>query len=344
MNQKQNNNNLKFVAGKIQSNLKKYTFDCLCENCFESAINSHSQQKEGQLRVIAKEGLVYTLDRNLFRNAKKFDRGDSTLLAKTGIKEASAFPGYCSFHDDLIFKPIEEKQLNPNDSEQATLLFLRAVSFEYSTKRNAKIIYETMECMIGDAAKIQVKANIKSLLDGVNLFLEREGPILFKGIFDIITKREYRNFHTSWVRYPQKLPISVTTIACPWLNNYYGKWSSKRLQAGISFSIIPNQNYTDVICSWMDYCHKDSFWIQEEMKSPRGLERMSNLFGVAESEDMCINIDFWDSLNEEIKKVVSSNMLHSIHKGPTIDIPMIIKLSDQTTEPLNPGDAKKQRI
>lgn len=343
MSQKQNMNDFKIVIGEIQKKLKNYIFNCICENCLEPAIISHSQQKEGQLRVIAKrEGHVYTLDRNFYRNIKRTEKGNSVLLTKTPIKRASTFPGFCSFHDDLIFKPIEQRQLDLHDSEQATLLFLRAISFEYAQKRNAKILYEEFKSRIDNGAPAEFLENLESLLGGINLFLEREGPIVLKSIFDIITKRDYESFHTSWVRYPQTLPISTSTILCPWLNNYYEKWSSERPQPAVSFSIIPNYEYTDVICSWMNYSHEDSIWIQEEMNSSEGLERVINLFGISESEDLCFNMDFWDSLTEENKNIVASEMVHSMHKGPTINMPSIIKLSKPTTEPINPGDPKKQ--
>lgn len=327
MNKEQNTRNFEWVAGKIQKNIEKHTFECLCQNCFSSAISSHSQQKEGQLRVIAKEGLVYALNKNIYQLIKNLVRGESiSLLIKTGIREASAFPGYCSFHDELIFRPIEQKQLVPLDSEQAALLFLRAISYEYAAKRKAAILHEMLVDMIGDNTNAQRLESMKPLVDGIKLYLTREGPFLLKQIFNVITKKEYGSFHTSWVRHPQTLPISVTTSVCPWLNNYYQKWSPDKPQAVVSFSVIPNHNYTDVVCSWLDYCNVDSMWIQKEMKTPKGLEKVVNLFGISESEDLCINVDFWKSLGEDIKDLVFSNMQHSMLKGLKIEVPTIIKL------------------
>jgi hypothetical protein len=329
MNKEQNTSYLKLVVGKIQKNIEKCTFECLCQNCFSSAISSHSQQKEGQLRVIAKEGLVYALNKNIYQSIKNLVRGESiSLLTKTGIKEASAFRGYCSFHDELIFRPIEQKQLVPFDSEQAALLFLRAISYEYAAKRKAAIQYEMMVDIIGDNIYAQRLEPMKLLVEGIKLYLTREGPFLLQQIFNVITKKEYGSFHTSWVRHPQKLPISVATSVCPWLNNYYQKWSHDKPQAMVSFTVIPNDNYTDVVCSWLDYCHEDSTWIQEEMKTPKGLEKVVNLLGISESEDLCINIDFWESLEEETKELVISNLQHSMDKGPTIDVPLIIRLNN----------------
>ena len=72
-------------------------------------------------------------------------------------------------------------------------------------------------------------------------------------------------------------------------------------------------------------------WIQDEMKSIRGLEIVINAFGISESEDLCINIDFWEALEEETKQKVISNMHHSMLKGPTVEVPIIIRLKIDRT-------------
>jgi hypothetical protein len=160
------------------------------------------------------------------------------------------------------------------------------------------------------------------------LFLDREGPFYLGQIFDIIKKEDYRCFHTSWARVPQKLPISITTSICPWLNDYPAKWSPEKPQALVSFSIIPTSTYTDIVCSWLDYCHRDSLWIQKEMENPEGLEKIINLLGIAESEDLCINIDFWESLSKEVKDIILFNMRHDTFRGPITDVPLIVEIEN----------------
>lgn len=328
MNKGQNIHNREQLFGIIQKEIEKSSFRCLCQNCYNSAISSHSQQKEGQLRAIAKGGRVYALNKNIYQGIKNLARDEAlSLLKKTGIKEASTFKGYCSYHDDIIFRPIEKMPLIPYDMEQSALLFLRAISYEYAAKRKAANLHKLLKDMIGDNINAQLD-NLNAIIAGIELYLKRESPFLLNQIFDILTKRDFGSFHTSWVRYPHTLPISVTTSVCPWLNDYYRKWSPNKPQAVVSFSVIPNNNYTDVVCSWLTYCHNESVWIQDEMKSIQGLENVINLFGISESEDLCINVDFWESLEEETKQKIISNMQHSVNKGPTVDVPLIIKLKN----------------
>ena len=317
----------KWVTGKIQKKLGKLKFPCLYPGCAQSAISSHSQQKEGQLRAIAKNGLVYALDRNMFQHIKSMLREEGNcLFTEKGIQEASTFTGYCSQHDQMIFAPVEKQELIPGNPSQAALLFLRAISFEFATKRRANIQLDMLTDILGKDANPNWQEEGSAWLQGVKLFLNREGPFFLSQIFDIITKKDYKRFHTSWVRVPQTLPISVTTSVCPWLNDYYTKWSPARPQAMVSFSIIPASAYTDVVCSWLEYCHEDSLWIQREMETPKGLERIVNLFGIAESEDFCISIGFWESLPEDLRDLILFNMRHDAFRGPIADVPLIIKI------------------
>jgi len=317
----------KWLTGKVEKKFGKLKFRCLYPGCGQSAISSHSQQKEGQLRAIAKSGLVYAIDRNLFQQIKSMLRGEGNCsFTKKGIHEASAFAGYCSEHDQMIFAPIENQKLIPGDPSQAALLFLRATSFEYATKRKAAIQLDMLKNIVEKDLSPNWQEEGGAWLQGIKLFLDREGPFFLGQIFDIITKKDYKRLHISWVRVPQTLPISVTTSVCPWLNDYYTEWSADRPQAMVSFCIIPASAYTDVVYSWLDYCHDDSLWIQTEMQTPEGLERVVNLLGIAESEDLCISIGFWDSLSEHAKHLILSNMRHDAFRGPITDVPLIVKI------------------
>jgi hypothetical protein len=236
----------------------------------------------------------------------------------------------------MIFAPIEKQPLIPANPAQAALLFLRAISFEYAAKRKAAVQLEMFADAVGRDINPEWQEFNSLWIQGIQLFLVREGPFILGQIFDVIIKTDYKRLHTSWVRVPQTLPISVTTSVCPWLNDYYNKWSPSRPQAMVSFSIIPASTYTDVVCSWLDYCHKDSLWIQKEMESVKDLERMVNIFGIAESEDLCLNIDFWESLPEELKNLIVFNMHHDVFRGPTTRVPIIIKINGKTEQSLQP--------
>lgn len=129
MSERQRIRRIQRALGEVEKKLGKLRFPCLHPGCGKLGISSHSQQKEGQLRTIAKNGLVYALKRNTVFLTKHLPAEPSVPLTRIGIAEASAFWGYCAEHDRDIFAPIERKELIPDDPEQASLFFLRAMSF-----------------------------------------------------------------------------------------------------------------------------------------------------------------------------------------------------------------------
>jgi hypothetical protein len=317
---------LQRVIGEVEKKLGKCRFPCLYPGCGKPAISSHSQQKEGQLRAIAKNGLVYALKRNTVFLMKHLPAEHSVPLTPIGIAEASAFWGYCAEHDRDIFGPIERKELIPNDQEQASLFFLRAMSFEYAAKRKGFIQSEMLSEAVGDDADPGWHEHNAGLAEGMKLFLEREGPFYIGQILDMIATRDYSRLHTAWVRVTRTLPISVVTSVCPWLNSFQKKWPPTQPQPLVSFSVVPAPTQTDIACSWLDNCHKDAKWIQGEMQTLEGTQRMVNLLGIAESEDLCINIDFWESLPSSSRQLVLSNRYPDTG-GSLAKVPVIIKFT-----------------
>ena len=142
-------------------------------------------------------------------------------------------------------------------------------------------------------------------------------------------------------RVPQTLPFSVTTSVCPWLNDYEDKRSVDKPQAMVSFAVIPAGNHTDVVCSWLDYCCEDAKWIEEEMQTLHGTERIVNLLGLAESEDFCVGVDFWETLPESSKELILANMRHDFFRGPLATVPIIVELDK--TEQAVPPDRLRSR-
>jgi hypothetical protein len=340
MNKRQRVRRFQWAVGKVQKRLGKWRFPCLYPGCNRLAISSHSQQKEGQLRAIAKDDLVYAFkSKAVFHMKQLIAEEPWSPLMRIGIAEASTFWGYCADHDRDLFAPIERKPLVPDDPEQASLLFLRAISFEYAAKRKAFIQLRMFAEAMGDDADPQWHEYNAAFTEGIKLFLEREGPFLLSQIFDVISKSNYDLLHTAWVRVHQTLPISVITSICPWLNDYQDKWSPTKPQAMVSFSVIPAANYTDVVSSWLDYCHNDAKWIQKEMETFDGTQRMVNLLGIAESEDFCIDICFWESLPGNLKELILSNMQHDLFRGSLSTAPVIIKL--EKIEPAVASDRPK---
>lgn len=112
---------------------------CAYGNCKREPIQSHVLQKSGPLKVLANsEGKV--IER---WSSKGFPRLINDLIKSnnhqldqsyqlTPIKAATTFSGFCSKHDDEIFKKIETETVDPSDTEFAFLMAYRSLVNVYT--------------------------------------------------------------------------------------------------------------------------------------------------------------------------------------------------------------------
>ena len=94
-------------------------------NCSRQFVKAHSVQKS-KLNMIADSGHVLKFKSDPMTGQISID--------KIGIRKASAFSGFCAYHDDKLFSPIEKKSLDLN-KENALLLAYRAMSIHMYYKR-----------------------------------------------------------------------------------------------------------------------------------------------------------------------------------------------------------------
>jgi hypothetical protein len=95
----------------------------------DSVINAHSVQKGQSLTVIAQDNHVYAL-------ADKVEKDGRILIKKKSIHKFSTFKGFCKYHDNLVFEPIDNYPLEPNP-KQATLYAYRSICREVYVKENS---------------------------------------------------------------------------------------------------------------------------------------------------------------------------------------------------------------
>ena len=110
------------------------------EHCNEF-IAAHSIQKSGQLKSIAEDGHVYRLsaDYSILKST-----GGIPTPKKIGVNHASTFAGFCKYHDNELFKPIDQEALAPNH-KQIALYAYRCVCREFFVKVNAVRAMENLQ-------------------------------------------------------------------------------------------------------------------------------------------------------------------------------------------------------
>ena len=108
------------------------------EECSGPIIQAHTVPKSGSLRKIARGGKVYSF------TPPRLDRLESQkgliYPQLTSINRASTFTGFCSSHDNNIFRNLEDQEFT-GSHEQCFLLGYRAVCYELFTKRAAASLF-----------------------------------------------------------------------------------------------------------------------------------------------------------------------------------------------------------
>ena len=125
--------------------------------CSEKIINAHSVQRNGGLTRIALRGQVY-----YFRDNMGHIMGADWLLKPllVGCKEASVFPGFCSYHDCETFKPIDNEEFS-GTAEQIFLLAYRALCREVLGVQTRNDIVPLMMQMLAGKQGAELEELIK---------------------------------------------------------------------------------------------------------------------------------------------------------------------------------------
>ena len=98
--------------------------------CSAQIAKAHTVQKNGSLSKIARKSHVYGFKHRW----GKLEQEGLPTAELIGIGKASTFTGFCSYHDNLLFEPIE-KQPFQNSLQQIFLLGYKAISREYFYKK-----------------------------------------------------------------------------------------------------------------------------------------------------------------------------------------------------------------
>ncbi|HEC67540.1 MAG TPA: hypothetical protein ENI35_01800 [Candidatus Desulfofervidus auxilii] len=129
----------KLVATELKE-IQKETFYRECfhkdENCSGRTIKAHSIQKNRILKKLSSNGLVLGFDyySHMAAGFNPFD----PILKEIGVKKASTFTGFCSYHDRAIFGPIENLDYEVGNKAQEFLFAYRAFAKEYHAKMSVQ--------------------------------------------------------------------------------------------------------------------------------------------------------------------------------------------------------------
>jgi hypothetical protein len=111
----------------IKNRTQKTKRKCLYENCNETAISSHLLQRNGIINQISESSLVYKMVVDPYRSG-------GLKFKLLGLKDAFSFSGFCSVHDNNLFKEIEGTSIDFSNYKTSLLFCYRALVNEKRKK------------------------------------------------------------------------------------------------------------------------------------------------------------------------------------------------------------------
>jgi hypothetical protein len=271
------------------------------EGCAGKIIGSHTIQKSGPLKTIARNGEVYSM-----RGAVNHlvENNGRLLPQRRGISTVSTFPGFCEKHDNSLFEPIENGNFDI-DSANGFLLHYRNVCAEYHAKISMQFGEPVRRIMDGGRNLFQQFAAQQAAADmnfGASL-AEKQLAEMRDTLLASWKKQDFGGLGYYYIEYERQLPFVASFSATPKFSpsgKFIQDWSEDRLRA-ISISSVNFDGHSGFMMSSAD--HELMTLIASEFED-RKIGTPSNLLRwvVANAENVAFAIDWWDHLSDRRQK------------------------------------------
>ncbi len=167
-----------------------FPWKCMAPKCKKTAISSHVLQKNGVLSTIAKDQhLIEAKPSNMWEIKEKF----ATNFSKIGINDAFTFPGFCSEHDNSIFKSIEKKPLDFTNYNVQLLFSYRGLCQEIRRKQIVKSFLNQAIKHSTEFNTIVIGENFEDFRDGLDAGVRNLNH--FKSLIEEDLKKQKKSFN-----------------------------------------------------------------------------------------------------------------------------------------------------
>lgn len=138
------NNNAKIIAGIIK-NIQNKSWNCIIKDCNNDAINSHLIPRNGILKTLVENGHIYQVKRkDIFQLGQKTSPFE---FKKIGNKLSMSHSIFCSYHDNNLFRDIDQDVIDLENKKSWLLFSYRAICAELRKKEMGKeLMFRIMRC------------------------------------------------------------------------------------------------------------------------------------------------------------------------------------------------------
>lgn len=262
-------------------------------HCDKRIISAHSIQKSKILKHISKDGMVIAIKKSI----EPFNK-----IQSLGKKVASTFTGFCGYHDNKLFMPIEDKPYI-GTAQQKFLFAYRAFAYEAHKKREMSKMIEVFSKKVGrDVENKGLTYNLDVDMPHVNN--------LFK---DCFLKQDYSDLITYDLSLDYEVSFTVSSIISPRFNLSGKKINDFRDKTkpihNMFLTIFPNEGKTILLFSWFkesDCIYKKWIYQFKSLTVEKQINFL-NVFIPLETENFYLSPDLWDAFGENGRKEFQQN-------------------------------------
>lgn len=317
-------NNLK----KTREGERRCLYPMVSGTCENPVIRAHSVSRNAALSLIARDGHVYQWNFDPFEIEKQQGK---VLHQLVGINSATTFTGFCSSHDQQLFKPIDTGSLLPSQ-EQVFLLHYRAICRELYVKkptlasnsalrdadRGRPVGFQSVLQQIVSGFDVSISSSLRELEDE-------------KAICDAaILAQSFNEINALVIHFDQ-----IPSIACSGNTQPIFDFAGNELQnladmatplAKLSFTLLPSTDGGIAIIAWLNkwgsICRQfaDSFLaVPDNLKCSALVQWVFDSF-----ENHALEPQWWESLSEKKKDELQLISLNWTTASPVLDSGSIV--------------------
>lgn len=275
--------------------------------CDGKIVKAHTVQRNGGLTKIAENGHVLHLTIDF-----KTPPGNPTLLVAKpiGVGKASTFTGFCGFHDNKTFEPIEKHPFQVNQ-QHTFLLGYRALCRELFGKRAQRenVLFEKSldrGLPISDQIRLQSYLNVKGM--GVDAGL-RDAE-MHKANFDkVLLSGDYSQANYYAITFGQTPDVMCSSVKFA-THDFHGNllqnlFEMDKVMDEITFSIIATDTGGVAVFNWIghsDPCERlvKSLDSLSDDEIPSAILRFTFEF----FENTYFSAKWWNSLDDKTRKAL----------------------------------------
>lgn len=296
---------------------RSYIKDCFCdnENCNGSIISAHSIQNNKILKKLSRNGEVVSLS-SRDRVYEADSDGVSFSLSETkttGRGKATTFTGFCKYHDNEIFKPIELYDYRLKNIEQEFLFAYRALAKEYYSKRISTnftniLLQEPSEKknkFLTFFEQLQLNIDLRSNIILIQN-LEKEKSFFNK----ILAEKTFSKLVTKAIVFDQEYHLSACCCFGP-EQDLYGNPINKypRLEEGLKniyLTIFPQNGKTYILFSYLRKNSSRLYRLIDQINKPKEIPKkqiiISNILA-SSCENVVLSPVRWSEVSDPQRKV-----------------------------------------